>query len=71
MHSERVVSTIDAHAAGEPLRVITSGVPPLAGDTILDRRRDMALACSIMSLVVAGTASLVPSTATAQGTAPR
>lgn len=42
MHSERVFSTIDAHAAGEPLRVITSGVPPLAGDTILDRRRDMA-----------------------------
>src|SRR5262245_54213483 len=42
MWFERVITTIDAHAAGEPLRIITSGLPPLAGDTILDRRRDMA-----------------------------
>ena len=32
-------TTIDAHAGGEPLRVITSGLPPIPGDTILARRR--------------------------------
>ena len=41
MRFERVVSTIDAHAAGEPLRIVTAGVPPLAGATVLDRRRVM------------------------------
>ena len=33
------VKTIDAHTAGEPLRVITSGLPEILGDTILARRR--------------------------------
>jgi proline racemase len=33
------ITTIDAHAAGEPLRVITGGVPPIPGDTILAKRR--------------------------------
>jgi proline racemase len=33
------IRTIDAHAAGEPLRVILSGFPELPGDTILARRR--------------------------------
>ena len=42
MRFDRIISTIDAHAAGEPLRIITAGVPPLPGDTILDRRRAMA-----------------------------
>ena len=41
MRFDRVVSTIDAHAAGEPLRIITAGVPPLRGATILERRRFM------------------------------
>jgi proline racemase len=36
-----VVTTIDAHAAGEPLRVITGGLPELPGATILERRRYM------------------------------
>ncbi len=35
------ITTIDAHAAGEPLRIITGGLPPLVGDTILERRRYM------------------------------
>jgi proline racemase len=35
------ITTIDAHAAGEPLRVITGGLPELPGATILDRRRYM------------------------------
>src|SRR6266850_6351588 len=33
------ITTIDAHAAGEPLRVITGGLPQIPGDTILDKRR--------------------------------
>lgn len=35
------ITTIDAHAAGEPLRIITGGLPPLVGNTILERRRYM------------------------------
>jgi proline racemase len=35
------VTTIDAHTAGEPFRVITGGLPDLPGDTILARRRHM------------------------------
>jgi proline racemase len=42
MQFERVITTIDAHAAGEPLRLITAGLPPLQGATILERRRFMA-----------------------------
>ncbi|HEY7781623.1 MAG TPA: proline racemase family protein [Ktedonobacterales bacterium] len=34
-----VITTIDAHAAGEPLRIITGGLPELPGATILERRR--------------------------------
>jgi trans-L-3-hydroxyproline dehydratase len=33
------ITTIDAHTAGEPFRVITGGYPELPGDTILERRR--------------------------------
>ena len=33
------ITTIDAHTAGEPFRVITGGFPDLPGDTILARRR--------------------------------
>jgi trans-L-3-hydroxyproline dehydratase len=33
------VRTIDAHTAGEPLRIIISGVPSIPGDTILQKRR--------------------------------
>lgn len=33
------ITTIDAHAGGEPLRIITGGLPPILGDTILERRR--------------------------------
>jgi trans-L-3-hydroxyproline dehydratase len=34
-----VLTTIDAHAAGEPLRIIIGGFPDLPGDTLLERRR--------------------------------
>lgn len=33
------IATLDLHAAGEPLRVITAGVPAIPGATILERRR--------------------------------
>jgi trans-L-3-hydroxyproline dehydratase len=33
------ITTIDAHTAGEPFRVVTGGYPDLPGDTILARRR--------------------------------
>lgn len=33
------ICTIDAHAAGEPLRVVTSGFPEIKGKTILEKRR--------------------------------
>ncbi len=35
----RRLTTIDAHTAGEPLRVVTGGFPELPGDTILAKRR--------------------------------
>lgn len=33
------ITSIDCHAAGEPLRVITGGWPDLPGDSVLERRR--------------------------------
>ena len=35
----RSITTIDAHTAGEPLRIITGGFPEIPGDTILAKRR--------------------------------
>ncbi len=36
-----IITTIDAHAAGEPLRIVTGGLPDLPGATILERRQYM------------------------------
>ena len=33
------VTTVDYHTAGEPFRIVTGGVPPLEGATILEKRR--------------------------------
>lgn len=33
------IETIDMHTAGEPLRVITSGLPEIKGNTILEKRK--------------------------------
>ena len=33
------VTTTDYHTAGEPFRIVTGGVEPLQGETILDKRR--------------------------------
>jgi proline racemase len=37
--SWRRVLTVESHAAGEPLRVITDGLDPIPGATILEKRR--------------------------------
>ena len=34
----RTVHTIDAHTGGEPLRILMSGMPPVPGATIHDKR---------------------------------
>ena len=36
MEFSRTYTTIDAHTAGEPLRIITSGLPFIPGATILE-----------------------------------
>jgi proline racemase/trans-L-3-hydroxyproline dehydratase len=33
-----VITTIDYHTAGEPFRIVTGGVPEIAGSCVLDRR---------------------------------
>lgn len=33
------ITTIDMHTGGEPLRVVTSGLPPIQGNTVLEKRR--------------------------------
>ncbi len=39
MHFSRTYTTIDAHTAGEPLRIVTAGVPRIPSTTILEKRR--------------------------------
>ena len=33
------VTTLDMHTGGEPLRIITGGLPPIEGKTVLEKRR--------------------------------
>src|ERR1044071_6593776 len=35
----RRITTIDMHTGGEPLRVIIDGLPPIEGQTVLEKRR--------------------------------
>jgi len=35
-----VIQTVDYHTGGEPFRIVTGGVEPLRGATILEKRRD-------------------------------
>ena len=39
MHPDHPITTVEMHTAGEPVRIVTSGYPPLQGSTILDKRR--------------------------------
>jgi len=34
-----MVTTVDYHTAGEPFRIVSGGVPPLRGHTIMEKRR--------------------------------
>ena len=34
----RTIHTVDAHTGGEPLRIVTTGLPPVPGATILQKR---------------------------------
>ncbi len=38
MKFKHYINCIDTHTAGEPLRIITSGLPPIHGNTILEKR---------------------------------
>lgn len=38
MQFQEQFTTIDTHTAGEPLRIITGGLPPVPGKTILEKR---------------------------------
>jgi trans-L-3-hydroxyproline dehydratase len=35
----RRITTLETHAAGEPLRIVTGGIDPIPGSTILEKRR--------------------------------
>jgi trans-L-3-hydroxyproline dehydratase len=35
------ITTLDYHTAGEPLRIVTGGLPPIPGETMLEKRRYM------------------------------
>jgi proline racemase len=35
----RRIHTVEMHTGGEPLRVFISGMPPLPGDAVLEKRR--------------------------------
>jgi proline racemase len=37
MQTNRLLSTVETHTAGEPFRIITSGAPRIPGDTILEK----------------------------------
>ncbi|HYP24183.1 MAG TPA: proline racemase family protein, partial [Actinomycetota bacterium] len=39
MPQPSIVTTTDYHTGGEPFRIVTGGVPPLEGRSILDKRR--------------------------------
>lgn len=38
----RLIHTIDAHTAGEPVRIVTSGIPVLRGGSAREKRDDFA-----------------------------
>lgn len=39
MNIASIYATIDMHTAGEPLRIVTAGVPSIKGQTMLEKRR--------------------------------
>ncbi|MFT5373001.1 MAG: proline racemase, partial [Lysobacterales bacterium] len=41
MTVKQVITTLDYHTAGEPLRIIRTGLPSIPGSTMLEKRRYM------------------------------
>ena len=41
MRNTKSIFAVDAHTTGTPIRVITSGIPPLKGDTMEDKMEYM------------------------------
>ena len=39
MQFDQPITTVEMHTAGEPVRIVTAGYPPIRGATILDKRR--------------------------------
>ena len=39
MPPDQPITTVEMHTAGEPVRIVTGGYPPLEGATILEKRR--------------------------------
>ncbi|MEM6431183.1 MAG: proline racemase family protein [Deinococcota bacterium] len=39
MHFTNTYTTVDTHTAGEPLRIVTAGIPNIPGETILAKRQ--------------------------------
>jgi len=42
MRASRILQAVDAHAEGEPGRVVTGGMPLLRGNTVFEKMQDMA-----------------------------
>lgn len=42
MRASRLITAVEAHAEGEPGRVITGGMPPLKGNSVFEKMQDMA-----------------------------
>ncbi len=43
MQTSRWITTVDTHTDGEPTRIITGGLPPLRGATMLERLDDFPI----------------------------
>ena len=41
------ISVVDYHTAGEPFRIVTSGLPPIEGETVPDRRSYAMVTASV------------------------
>ncbi|MDR3342072.1 MAG: proline racemase family protein, partial [Treponema sp.] len=42
MHFEKFIQAIDTHTMGEPTRIVVSGLPPLRGKSVMEKKQDMA-----------------------------
>ncbi|WP_214481290.1 proline racemase family protein [Bacillus sp. SM2101] len=52
MEFNKLITTVDVHAAGEPLRIITGGVPPIRGKTMEEKKDYLANHYEIISHIL-------------------